>query len=56
MYSGGWKNNQLHGYGEFSWANGKKFTGNYEFDLKAGKGRFEWPDGKVYDGMWSKGQ
>ena len=45
----------MHGYGLFTWPDGKKYKGMYEEDNKSGYGEFYWPDGKVYKGEWKDG-
>ena len=42
----------MHGYGEFKWADGRVYKGDYKEDLKDGWGVFEWPDGRKYEGNW----
>ena len=44
----------MHGYGVYSWADGRKYTGDFVDDLKDGEGILEWPDGRKYTGSWSK--
>ena len=46
VYRGQWKNNLMHGKGEFVWEDGRKYIGNYLNDLKSGYGKFEWGDGR----------
>ena len=38
----------MHGMGEFCWADGKIFIGNYVDNKKDGFGILKWPDGKNY--------
>jgi len=45
-------NNKMHGKGVFSWADGRKYEGDYFDDKKQGQGIFTWPDGRKYDGEW----
>ena len=45
----------MHGYGVFTWADGRKFEGNYYEDLKTGHGIFYWPNGQIYEGFWKDG-
>ena len=40
----------MHGKGEYSWTDGRKYSGNYINDKKSGFGVFEWPDGRKYEG------
>ena len=45
----------MHGYGIFTWADGRVYCGEYYRDLKHGKGKLSWPCGKFYDGQWENG-
>lgn len=42
------KNNQMHGYGEFYWPNGQYYKGYYKEDIKHGEGEFRWNNGYVF--------
>jgi hypothetical protein len=44
--------NKMHGQGVFTWADGRKYEGEYIDDKKQGHGVFKWPDGRQYDGQW----
>ena len=44
----------LHGYGVYTWPDGRKYEGEYQNDQKHGKGIYTWPDGKKYDGGWKE--
>ena len=44
-----------HGQGEFRWASGGYYKGNYEFDVKKGYGEMYWADGSIYRGQWDGG-
>jgi hypothetical protein len=46
----------MHGYGVFTWEDGRKYEGSYVDDKKEGNGRFTWPDGRVYEGLWKDGR
>ena len=45
----------MHGTGVFTWADGRKYEGEYFDDKKEGHGVFFWPDGRKYDGYWKSG-
>ena len=45
-YEGDWKDNKMHGQGEFTWPDGKKYIGDYRKDKKEGNGKFIWSDGR----------
>jgi len=42
----------MSGYGEYNWADGKQYKGNFEMSKMHGKGVFTWTDGKIYDGSY----
>jgi len=46
----------MHGWGVFTWKDGKRYEGEYRLDLKEGQGKFIWPDGKKYEGGWKEGK
>ena len=46
----------MHGYGVYSWQDGRRYEGEYVNDKKHGKGKYVWANGKVYDGMWEDGK
>lgn len=55
QYSGKYKNDKKHGYGEFTWGTGSYYKGNYVDDLKQGYGEMYWVDGSIYRGFWHQG-
>jgi len=42
----------MHGYGTFTWEDGKKYVGQYKNDKKHGVGEFIWPNGRYFKGEW----
>ena len=47
----------MHGYGEFRWADGKKYAGYYIHDKKEGFGIYYWANPlRVYLGFWKNGK
>jgi hypothetical protein len=46
----------MHGFGIFTWSDGRKYEGMYHEDKKEGRGVFTWPDGRKYDGQWKNGK
>ena len=42
--------------GIFTWADGRRYEGDYVQDKKEGHGVFYWPDGRKYDGEWMNGK
>ena len=45
----------MHGKGVYSWKDGRKFEGEYQFDKKHGYGCYRWSDGRKYIGEWKNG-
>lgn len=42
----------MHGKGEYTWKDGRKYDGDYKDDLKDGYGIYHWADGRQYHGSW----
>jgi len=42
----------MHGKGIYNWADGRKYDGEYENDLKHGYGIETNYDGSIYKGSW----
>ena len=40
----------MHGQGVYSWADGRKYEGDYKDDKKHGYGIYTYPDGRTYKG------
>jgi len=45
----------MHGKGNYSWPDGRKYSGDYKSDKKEGYGTYVWPDGKQFEGNWFDG-
>ena len=56
MYEGEWEEDKRHGYGKFTWPDGKVYDGQWENDEPHGKGKSIHPDGQVYTGDWIAGK
>jgi hypothetical protein len=39
VYDGEWKNNKMNGKGTLTWADGKKYEGNFVEDKRDGHGK-----------------
>jgi hypothetical protein len=39
-----------HGEGEFKWANGQIYEGDFNNDVRSGEGVYHWPSGDKYVG------
>jgi hypothetical protein len=46
----------MHGYGVFTWPDGRRYEGEYVDDKKQGRGMFQWSDGRKYIGGWYNGK
>ena len=45
--------NLMHGFGVFTFSDGKTYEGFYFNDKKHGYGIFSWLNGKRYEGWWT---
>ena len=43
------------GQGEYKYANGETYTGEFRNNTPWGKGTYTWPDGRVYTGYFEDG-
>jgi hypothetical protein len=55
-YEGEWKDDQKHGQGKETYANGNVYKGEWKDDQKHGQGTFTWADGDVCKGEWKDDQ
>jgi len=47
----------MHGWGIYTWKDGRRYEGEYEFDKKHGYGVYTWADGfRKYEGFWKSGK
>jgi hypothetical protein len=46
----------MHGRGNLSWKDGKKYEGDFLNDKREGHGTFKWADGRQYIGEWKAGK
>ena len=46
----------MHGFGKFTFADGKTYEGQYFNDKKHGYGIFSWLNSKRYEGWWTDGK
>lgn len=46
----------MEGVGVYTWADGRKYEGEYLDDKKHGYGFYTWADRRQYQGMWFKGK
>jgi 1-phosphatidylinositol-4-phosphate 5-kinase len=44
-----------HGLGEYRWASGNFYKGEYKFDKRDGYGQMTWADGSSFEGNWKNG-
>lgn len=52
IYEGNWGNNQRHGQGIYTWANGDRYEGQFVADKKDGFGIYYFSSGERYEGEW----
>jgi hypothetical protein len=46
----------MEGMGIYTWADGRKYEGEYKDDKKHGFGIYLWADRRLYQGYWFKGK
>ena len=46
----------MDGKGMYSWADGRKYEGEFLRDKKHGYGIYTWPDGRRFEGNWRNGK
>ncbi len=46
----------MEGRGIETWADGRKYEGDFKNGKKDGEGNFEWPNGIKYIGSWRQGK
>jgi hypothetical protein len=46
----------MHGFGVYTWADGRRYEGEYLSDKKHGFGKYIWADGRQYIGNWYLGK
>jgi len=52
VYTGGWKQNKMHGFGVFKWATGRVYLGHWVADMKQGVGKLTFKGGNEYSGLF----
>ena len=52
VYTGQWKDSEMHGFGRYILKENKTYEGEFYADKKHGYGIYTWPDGRVYEGYW----
>ena len=55
-YEGGWRNDQMHGFGIFSWSDGSMYSGDWLHGKQTGNGKYHKLNGRVYSGQWLNGR
>ena len=46
----------MEGRGVETWADGRRYEGDFKNGKKDGEGTFEWPNGNKYVGSWKNGK
>lgn len=54
MYSGEYKNDKKHGYGTYTWTDGRKYIGEWVNSKRHGRGKIVSQDGSEREGMWEE--
>lgn len=54
-FVGSWVNDQIHGKGKYTFANGELYEGEFVNGLFEGLGTYHFIDGGVYKGHWYRG-
>ena len=44
----------MHGTGEFVWADGRRYKGEFAVGQMEGNGVYSWKDGRSYEGQYYK--
>ncbi|EKR63267.1 MULTISPECIES: MORN repeat protein [Leptospira] len=52
VYSGGFKNDKRHGYGDIRYQDGDRYSGYFQNDKKAGTGTYWFANGSVFTGRF----
>ena len=45
----------MHGFGVYTWLDGRRYEGLYAHNKKHGQGTYTYSDGSKYSGQWSNG-
>lgn len=53
---GEYRYDKKHGFGTYTWADGRKYEGNWAYGKQHGKGKYILPDGGVKAGIWEEGK
>ena len=51
-YYGEWRDNKIHGIGQYTFADGRRFSGEWRNNLMHGVGLYKWSDGKLFLGEY----
>ncbi len=54
-YEGGWRHDQMHGDGVYSYREGGQYDGEWAYGKRHGEGIHCYPGGAMYVGQWRKG-
>ena len=56
VYLGQLTDGVRHGQGVYTWKDGRRYQGRFEFGKRAGEGTLEWPNGNTYQGQFLDNQ
>lgn len=45
-----------HGYGVYTWADGRRYEGNWSNGKQHGEGKYILPNGTIKIGIWQEGK
>ena len=51
-----WNDNNMQGYGVYTYNDGNVYEGMFNDDKKEGYGKYHWKDGRRYEGWWHRGR
>lgn len=49
-YDGSFFENEIDGYGTYTWSDGRSYEGLWKNNRMTGVGKFTWSDGRSYEG------
>jgi len=42
----------MHGFGIYTWPDGRRYEGNYQYNKKEGEGIYIAGDKSIFEGLW----
>ncbi len=56
VYTGEWKDGEMHGEGKMTYEDGDVYEGQWKNNKMHGKGEYKYKNGDVYEGDWKNGK